>query len=219
MTDDPRYEVVEEIRTRQGHEQAAREVRQKTEQAYQSTSVDGVEVTDRFKAFLQQALSGQLPDLGDIPEVNPEVARMTAELVVLHLPEWRNPAGRKLAEPTTVTTPQAPRVADWLIARGWRWHPELEQKRWVPTPGSSGGPYDEGLHIEPDEFGQWPDPDPELFYDISDIEVAQLEDGQWAARHPRGLTFQADTKSEAYAGLVGRLRAKIEEVRDARPPA
>ncbi|WP_433597932.1 hypothetical protein ACQPXH_19265 [Nocardia sp. CA-135953] len=201
MSDGP--EIVEQIVTRAG--------RELEEQQYQPSGVEGVEVTEKWGQFMQMALNGRLPDLGDVPEVDPQVRALAEDLAVIHLPDWLNPAGRKLAEPTTVQTQQAPRIAQYLIDRGWRHHPELETVRWRPTPGGPPGVYDQGLHIHPDEDGNWPDPDPEEFYDISDIQVTQLEDGTWAARHPRDLAFQASTKSEAYAGLVERIRAKIEE--------
>jgi hypothetical protein len=180
---------------------------------YQPSGVDGVKVTEAYKRFAQMAVNGTLPDLGDIPPVDPNIVALAGDLAVIHLPDWFNPAGRKLAEPATVQMQQAPRVAQYLHDRGWRHHPELETVRWRPTPGGPPGVYDKGLHIHPDENGVWPDPDPEDFYDIADIEVRQLEDGQWAARHPRDIAFQAPTKSEAYEGIVGVLRRRIEEAR------
>ncbi|MBF6288480.1 hypothetical protein [Nocardia cyriacigeorgica] len=198
-------EVVEEIITPAGRQARARE--------YQQSSVDGVEITEKFRAFLRQVVDGKLPDLGDVPELDPLVAELAAELLVVHLPEWRNPAGRVLAGPTTVPIPQAPRLAAYLIDRGWVHDPSRERVRWIPTPGGPPGPHDQGLHIHPDENGQWPAPDPEVFYDVADIRVDQLDDGTWAARHPRDIAYQAPTKSEAYEGIVARLRAKIEEAK------
>lgn len=180
---------------------------------YQASGVDGVQVTDKWKRFMQMAVDGRLPDLGDIPQVDPNVRALAEDLAVIHLPEWKNPAGRVLAEPATVQTQQAPRIAQWLHDRGYRFHPEFETVRWRPTPGGPPGVYDQGLHIYPDEHGTWPDPDPEEFYDVADIKVGPLEDGRWAATHPRGIAFEADTKSEAYAGIVARLRDKIEEAK------
>lgn len=194
-------EIVEQVITKAGRE-------------YHDTGIDGVQYTDRMRQFIQLAMEGRLPDLGDVPQMDPQVQALAAELATVHLPEWRNPAGRKLADPATVTTPQAPRVAQYLFDRGWRFHPEEETVRWMPTPGGPPALHDQGIHVHPDENGNWPDPDPEQFYDIADIEVAQLEDGSWGARHPRDLAFQAPTKSEAYAGLVQRLRTKIEEARE-----
>lgn len=171
----------------------------------------GVPVTPRFLAFVQQALTGKLPDLGTTGELDPEIIALAEELAVVHLPEWRNPAGRKLAAPTVTSVRQAPRIAEYLYQRGWRHHRDLEQIRWIPTPGGPAGPHDTGLHITPDEHGQWPAPDPEQFWDIAEIEVNRLADGTWAASHPRGIAFEAATKSEAYAGLAQRIRNKIEE--------
>ncbi|WP_280247954.1 hypothetical protein [Nocardia abscessus] len=200
-------EVVEEIITPAGRQAAA-------EGKYKPSSVDGFMKTELFEAFLRQVVDGQLPKLGDIPEVDPLVAELAAELLVVHLPEWRNPAGRLLAGPTTVPIPQAPRLAAYLVERGWVHDPSRERVRWIPTPGGPPGPYDNGLHIHPDETGEWPAPDPEVFYDVADIRVDQLADGTWSATHPRDIAYQAPTKSEAYAGLVGRLRAKIEEAKN-----
>lgn len=179
---------------------------------YQETPVDGVKVTQKWKEFAQMAVDGRLPDLGNVPEVDPNVRMLAEDLAVIHLPDWHNPAGRKLADPATVQMQQAPRVAQYLHDRGYRFHPELETVRWRPTPGGPPGVYDQGLHIYPDN-GTWPDPDPEDFYDIDDIKVRQLEDGRWAATHHRGIQFEADTKSEAYEGIVGVLRRKIEEAK------
>lgn len=180
---------------------------------YQDSGVAGVAVTEKWRQFAQMAASGKLPDLGDVPEVDPGVRALAEELAVIHLPEWRNPAGRVLAGPATTQVPQAPRVAQWLHDRGWRQHPELETVRWRPTPGARRGVYDDGLHIYPNADGDWPDPDPEDFYNVDDVDILQLEDGQWAARHPRGLSFQAPTKSEAMEGIIAVLRRKIEEAR------
>ncbi|SNY83928.1 hypothetical protein SAMN04244553_3579 [Nocardia amikacinitolerans] len=185
-----------------------------TSEAPRYRDINGIGVTDKFIAFMQQALHGRLPELGEVAEADPQIRYLAEELTVVHLPEWRNPAGRKLADPTVTSIKGAPRLADYLFQRGWRHHPELEQIRWVPTPGGPPGPYDTGLHVTPDENGEWPMPDPEEFYDIDDIDVRQLEDGTWAAAHPRGLAFQAPTKSEAYAGLVEKIRTKIKEARD-----
>lgn len=208
-TDHPDREVVEEITTRAGHEHA----RQEAAREYQKSSVPGVEVTEKFRELLRMAAEGKLPKIDDPGEQHPDVALMAAELVVMHLPEWRNPSGRVMARPTAISVPNAPRVAQYLIERGWRFHPEHETVRWVPTPGVTSGPHDAGLHIEPDENGEWPAPDPEQFYDFDDIDVTRTDDGNWSATHPRGIAFQAQTKSEAYAGIVDRLRAKIQEAK------
>jgi len=186
---------------------------QQTREAF--AEAEGIQVSERFRQFARMVLEGKLPDIGEVPELDPQIQALTAELQTVHLPEWRNPAGRKLADPATVQVPLAPRVAQYLFERGWRHHPELETIRWHPTPGGGPQAHDDGLHVHPDENGQWPDPDPELFYDFDDIKVRQHEDGQWGAWHPRGTSFTAATKSEAYAGLVDRLRRKIEEARNA----
>ncbi|MBF6459794.1 hypothetical protein IU433_12180 [Nocardia puris] len=173
----------------------------------------GMKVTDRLMKFLQHAQNGTLPDLGDIPPLDPQVQLLAEELSVVHLPEWRNPAGRKLADPTVSKIPQAPRIAAYMFERGWRHHPELEKVRWTPTPGGVPAPWDTGLHIYPDENGNWPAPDPEEYWDVEAIKTQQLDSGDWAAAHPRGIAFQARTKSEAYAGLVEKIRTKIEEAK------
>ncbi len=175
----------------------------------------GPKITPQFISFLQQALTGKLPDLGEIPEEDPEVLTLAAELAVIHLPEWTNPAGRKLADPTVTSIKQAIRVAKYLVqGRGVRIHPDLETLRWVPTPGGLAGPYDTGLHVTKDEHGNWPTPDPEQFYDVDDVTVSQLDTGEWAAVHPRGIQFTAPSKSEALQGIIERIRQKIEEARD-----
>lgn len=181
---------------------------------YQASPVEGVQVSEKWKRYVQLAVDGKLPDPGHVPEADPNIRTLAEDLVVIHLPEWRNPAGRKMADPATVHTQWAPRIAQYFHERGWRHHPEFETVRWRPTPGGPPGVYDQGLHIHPDEDGNWPDPDPEDFYDIADIKVSPLEDGRWAAVHPRDIQFEADTKSEAYEGIVARLRDKIKEARD-----
>lgn len=181
---------------------------------YQASPVEGVQVTEQWKRFIQMAVDGKLPDPGKVPELDPNVRTLAEDLVVIHLPEWRNPAGRVMAEPATVHTQNAIRIAQYLHDRGYRFVPECETVRWRATPGGPPGAYDQGLHIQPDEHGVWPDPDPEEFYDLDDIKVGPLEDGRWAATHPRGFQFEADTKSEAYEGIVARLRDKIKEARN-----
>ena len=180
---------------------------------YQASGVDGVQVTERWKQYVQMAVDGKLPDPGDVPQVDPNVRVLAEDLVVIHLPEWKNPTGRVMAEPATVHTQNAPRIAQYFHDRGWRHHPELETVRWRPTPGGPPGVYDQGLHIHPDEHGVWPDPDPEEFYDIEDIKVGPLENGRWAATHLRGIQFEAESKSAAYEGIIAILRRKIEEAK------
>ncbi|MEV0294527.1 hypothetical protein [Nocardia sp. NPDC050710] len=172
-------------------------------------------VTPEFLAIIQHALSGKLAESEATAELDPQVRALAEELSVIHLPEWRDGVGRKRAEPTVTNIKQATRVADYLVKRGVRVHPELEELRWAPTPGGMPGAFDIGLHITKDENGQWPTPDPESFYDFEDIEVKQTDEGLWCATHPRGLAVEATTKTEAYAGIVDRLRERIERAREA----
>ncbi|WP_446224986.1 hypothetical protein ACTWPB_07670 [Nocardia sp. IBHARD005] len=199
-------EIIEEVTTPTGRDQE--KIR------YHATGKEGVQVTDRMQAFLRHVVEGTLPTM-DVPEVAPEVRELAEELAVVHLPEWTNPAGRKLADPAVIQVAQAPRIADFLIARGWRRDPTLEVVRWAPTPGGLPGPYDTGLHYGRDEDGTWPIPDIEAYWDVDDVEVSQLPDGSWKAEHPRGIGFQAASKSEALAGIVETIRTKIEEATNA----
>ena len=87
-------------------------------------------------------------------------------------------------------------------------------RSWAPTPGGLPGPHDVGLHYGRREDGSWPDdPDPERFWDVDDVKTEQLPDGTWKAEHPRGIGYQAATKSEALAGIVDTIRTKIEEAK------
>ncbi|MFE3060722.1 hypothetical protein [Nocardia sp. NPDC059236] len=209
MTDKPapEPEIVEQMVTEAGriHEQTTAAQQARAQQA-------PPELTEAMREFLRKVLDGKLPDPGDMPQLDPQVLALAKDLAVIHLPEWRNPAGRKLAEPGVVEIKAAVRIAAYLYERGWRHHAELEQIRWIPTPGGPPAPYDDGLHVRPDESGQWPAPDPEQFYDPADVAVRQDDDGTWSAAHPRGIEYSgAASKSEAYAGIIGRLRARIEE--------
>lgn len=170
-------------------------------------------VTPEFLAFIQQALSGKLAESADTAELDPQVKALAEELSVIHLPEWQSKQSPKVAEPTVTGIKQATRVAEYLVQRGVRVHPELEEIRWAATPGGAPGAFDTGLHVTKDENGQWPVPDPESFYDLDDIQVSQTDDGRWYAVHPRGLSFEAATKTEAYAGVVDQLRQRIEQAR------
>ncbi|MGW5316712.1 hypothetical protein [Nocardia thailandica] len=199
----PSETVVREVLTATGREQIE----------YHQTGTEGVQVTDRMMGFLRQVVEGKLPTV-DVPEASPEVRQLTEELAVLHLPEWRNPAGRKLAEPTVITMTQAARIADYLVRRGYVHDPEREAIRWAPTPRGLPGPHDLGLHYTRGEDGQWPVLDHEAFWNVDDIRVEQLPDGTWKGEHPRGLAFQAATKSEALAGIAAKVRQKIEEAQD-----
>ncbi|MEU2256174.1 hypothetical protein ABZ540_23680 [Nocardia xishanensis] len=169
-------------------------------------------VTPEFLTFVQQALTGKLND-EQAAELDPQVRSLAEELSVIHLPEWHDEVGRKRAEPTVTSIKQATRVAEYLAKRGVRVHRELEEIRWAPTPGGQPGAFDIGIHITKDENGQWPTPDVEEFYDFEQIEVRHQDDGTWTATHPRGLAFEAATRTEAYAGIVEALLARIDEVR------
>lgn len=182
---------------------------------HNAAGAPGVEVTAKFAELLEQARTGNLPKLGDVPPLPEEVQQLAEDLAVVHLPEWRNPAGRKLADPTVMKVPNSVRLAAYLFERGYVHDPTRERIRWVPTPGGPPGQFDTGLHITPDENGEWPAPDPELYWDVGDIKVDHLDTGMWAATHPRGIAFEAATKSEAFAGLVDRIRIKIEEAKNA----
>ncbi|MEU8895482.1 hypothetical protein [Nocardia sp. NPDC048505] len=170
-------------------------------------------VTPEFLHLLQQTLSGKLADAQPDEELDPQVRALAEELSVIHLPEWRSAVGRKLADPTVTSIKQATRIAEYLIQRGVRVHSELEEIRWIPTPSGLPGVFDLGMHFTKDQHGQWPAPDPETFYDFDDIQVIQGDDGLWHATHPRGLTVEAETKTDAYAGLVEELRARIAQAR------
>lgn len=213
MTDSERPEVVEEIITKIGRDRAEHEAAQEAARqggAYVGTD-GGVRVSEQFQRFVRAAQEGKLPDPGEVPEVDPEVRKLIEELSIVHLPEWRTPSGRKIAEPTVVRIPQAPRLAAYLVERGYVQDPDREQTRWAPTPGGLASPFDTGLHYGRDESGEWPIPDPEAFWDVAEIKTEQLPDGSWSATHPRGIAFTAGSKSEAHAGLVDRIRAKIAE--------
>ncbi|MFD7843986.1 hypothetical protein ACFV4K_13770 [Nocardia sp. NPDC059764] len=173
-------------------------------------------VTPEFLALIQQSLSGKLSEPREAEELDPEVRALAEELSVIHLPEWRSEVGRKLADPTVTSIKQATRVAEYLVKRGVRVYPELEEIRWVGTPGGQPGVFDTGIHITRDEHGQWPAPDPEDFYDLEDIQVKQTDEGFWSATHPRGLAFEAPTKTDAYVGIVDQLRQRIEQALRAR---
>lgn len=175
----------------------------------------GAFVKPEYLEFLRTAAEGRLPDMGEPPEPDPEVVKMTHELAVLHLPEYRAPNGRKIAEPDVIKIPAAPRVSDWLIKmRGWRHHPEFEQARWYPTPGVRATSGDPGIFVYRNEDGSWPPgPDIEAFWDVDEIECRQLEDGRWAAVHPRGIQCTDASKAEALGMCIDRVRAKIAELK------
>ncbi|MGV9676201.1 hypothetical protein ACWDSJ_13050 [Nocardia sp. NPDC003482] len=170
-------------------------------------------VTPQYLAFVQQALTGKLGAATELEALDPEVKALAEELSVIHLPEWQARNSPRTAEPTVTGLKQATRVAEYLHRRGVRIHPELEEIRWVPTPGGPPGAFDTGLHVAKDENGHWPSPDPESFYDLDHIEVGQTDDGRWIAVHPRGLSCEAATRTEAYAGVVDQLRERIARAR------
>ncbi|MFD4459803.1 hypothetical protein [Nocardia sp. NPDC058480] len=173
----------------------------------------GQQVTPEFIDFLQQVLTGQGAESREPTGLDPLAKILADELAVLHLPEWRSPEGRKLAEATVTTIKQATRIAEYLVMRGVRLHPELEEIRWTPTPGGQPGAFDTGMHVVKDDDGQWPTPSPEDYYDLADIKVAQSDDGIWYATHPRGLACEARSKTEAYADLADQLRHRIVQAR------
>ncbi len=206
MTDTPEPEVLRTVVTEAGRKEEQRA------KAAQERASEQERVTERYREFAKMAFDGKLPDPGKVAPLDPAVADLLSDLAVLHLPEWRNSAGRKLADATVFTLPSAARIAAYLVERGWRRDPAHERIRWTPTPGGLPGPHDLGLHIRPDpDTGEWPAPDPETFWDVDEVKTAQLPDGSWKAEHPRGLGYQAATKSEALAGIVERIREKIKE--------
>ncbi|MEU0540651.1 hypothetical protein ABZ319_12330 [Nocardia sp. NPDC005978] len=173
-------------------------------------------VTPEFLSFLQQTLTGKLAEHKPDETLDPQVRALAEELSIIHLPEWYSEVGRKLADPTVTSIKQATRVAEYLVKRGVRVHPDLEEIRWTPTPLGPPGAFDTGMHITRDEHGHWPAPDPESFYDLEEIQVKQSEDGLWSATHPRGLSTEAPTKTDAYAAMVDQLRQRIDQARRAR---
>lgn len=172
----------------------------------------GVHVSPQYQAWMKEQLGIRVAEMQAESEIDPEVKALAEELAVVHLPEYVNGQGRKLAEPDRFEILQAQRLAEYLVkGRGVRVHPDLETLRWVPTPG--GHPHDLGLHIERDENGDWPAPDPEDFFDLDKIVVAQSENG-WVASHPSGVAVQEETKSKAKAGAVAELMKRIEEAKE-----
>ncbi|WP_157224736.1 hypothetical protein [Nocardia thailandica] len=170
-------------------------------------------VTPEFLSLLQQTLTGRLAEHKPDETLDPQVRALAEELSIIHLPEWYSEVGRKLADPTVTSIKQATRVAEYLVKRGVRVHPDLEEIRWVPTPMGPPGAFDTGMHITRDVNGEWPLPDPESFYDLEEIQVKQTEEGNWSATHPRGLSTEAPTKTDAYAAMVDQLRQRIERAR------
>ena len=212
MTDQPQQpqpgepEVLRTIFTEAGRKEEARAA------AEQERAQRDARMSEKYREFARMAIDGKLPDPGKVEPLDPAVTDLLSDLAIVHLPDWHNSAGRKLADATMFALPSAVRLAAYLVERGWIRDPARERIRWTPTPGGLPGPYDVGLHIRPDpDTGEWPQPDAERFWDIDDVEVAQLPDGTWKAEHPRGIAYQASTKSEAFAGIVERIRDKIKE--------
>jgi hypothetical protein len=171
-------------------------------------------VTPQMKAFIEAAKEGKLPN-PEVPELPPEVISLAQELMVIHLPEWKNPAGRKMAGPTSMRIGGAVRLAEYLLQRGISFDPEKATVRWVPTPGGQLGASDPGKHIYRNPDGTWPEPpDLEAFWSLDQIECHELPDGRWTAIHPRGpIEGQGDSKDDAFATCVMRVRAKIRELK------
>ncbi len=206
MTAENDPDVVRTVYTRTGRDEQDRQRAQKDQASEQER------VTEKYREFIAAALEGKLPDPGKVEPLDPAVGDLLSDLAILHLPEWTNSTGRKLADAVVFTLPSAARIAAYLVERGWRRDLTKERIRWTPTPGGLTAPHDLGLHIRPDpETGEWPAPDPEQYWDVDDIQTSQLPDGTWKSEHPRGLAFQAASKSEALAGITERIREKIEE--------
>lgn len=170
----------------------------------------GVHTTERYRNWLREQITGVIAEQPD-EQLDPEVKALADELAIVHLPQWKQ-GERVIAEPSRVEIRQAQRLAEYLVkGRGVRVHPEHETLRWVATP--NGGPHDLGIHIEKDEHGEWPTPDPEAFFDLEKIVVTQGPDGSWVAAHPCGANAQGASKAKAHADVVQQLIARIEEAR------
>lgn len=178
-------------------------------------NLGGEFVSPKFRAFIEAAMEGRLPPADKVAEQDPRVVALAQELMVVHLPEWFTPGGRKIAAPTSMQIGGAIRVAEYLIARGVRFDPDAAVVRWVPTPGVPAGAGDLGTHIYRLEDGSWPEtPDAEQFWDVADIEVKQLDNGQWCAFHPRGIECTDASKTEAFAMCTERVRAKVTALKE-----
>lgn len=175
----------------------------------------GTFVSPQFLAFVKAAQDGSLPSLPASAPMEPRVVALARELAVVHLPEWQSPSGRKLAEPTVMQIKGALRLAEYLIARGADFNEDDATIRWIATPGVRLGTGDPGTHIYRNPDGSWPeDPDPESFWSLAEITQQQLPNGRWAAVHPRGIQCEDDSKDEAYAMCVARVRAKVAELKE-----
>lgn len=168
-------------------------------------------VTPAYLELLRGTLREAVADRTEGAKLDPDVKVLADELAVLHLPE-HTVADRKVAEPTRVEIYQSTRMAAYLHRRGWRFHPEHEEIRYVPTP-NAGDLKTHGVHIERNPDGTWPIVDPEAFYDADQIVVAQTPGGEWVASHPCGVHAQHRVKARAHADVVQQLIRKIDESR------
>lgn len=206
MTDEP----LREVKFKNHQQRADRE----PPPGYEN--LGGEFVSPQYKAFLLAAMEGKLPQ-PDVPQLPAEVIALAEELMTIHLPEWKNPAGRKLAGPTSMQIGGSVRVAEYFLQRGISFDPEKATIRWVSTPGARLGSGDPGKHIYRRDDGTWPeDPDIEEFWRVEDIECHQLPDGKWAAVHPRGIQCEDASKTEAYSMCVQRVAAKVSELKGQR---
>lgn len=167
----------------------------------------------QFKSLV----AGKL-EIQESEDNDPEVKALANELRQIRLPAEER-AGRKTNSSEVVTIMDAERLARYLVhGRGVRVHPDLETVRWIPTPGKagSGGTMDAGTHISKGDDGHWPVVDPEAFYDMDQIEVAQdPSNGEWVASHPSGVHHSSHSKMKAQAACVNELMQRIEHTREA----
>jgi len=157
-----------------------------------------------FEQIQQKLLDFAAGKIEDPEPEDPDKIYFYEGLKVVHLPEWKKmPADR-------IQIPQSRRLADALWEQGYRRHPELEQKRWQPSPGTTAkNPHDPGLFVERLEDGTWPIADPEEFYSPEDIRVSET-DGRWCAVHERaGIVEYSDSRMKAYRLVVDQLDALI----------
>lgn len=172
-------------------------------------------VAPQFLEFVKAAQEGRLPTPPASEPMDPRVVALAQELTVIHLPEWKSPSGRKLAEPTVMQIKGSLRVAEYLLARGISLNSDDATIRWVATPGARLGTGDPGMHIHRNADGSWPeDPDPETFWSLDAITQHELPGGRWAAVHPKGIQCEDASKDEAYAMCVARVRAKVAELKE-----
>ncbi|MFH5209255.1 hypothetical protein ACHIPZ_13775 [Antrihabitans sp. NCIMB 15449] len=173
----------------------------------ESKGMPGVYMNADYRAYMQNMLGLKVEDAKAAAEVSPMVKAMADELSTIHLPEWVR-GGRRIAEPTRFTIEQSVRLAQYLVDdRGWSQNLDDERLRWVPTPNA--GPGDMGIHIERNDDGTWPTPDPEDFYDIEKIIMSKSQTG-WIAAHPCGVKAEATSKAQAHADASQKLLSMIE---------